>query len=117
MLDKKWFDRLQINFREGRDNEIAIHAFTAGVACVYFTIPLEWANLPDFWERLHRRADEEWKAHAHEQRGKFTCPVCQSDMRTWKRRYQGFEFCGFCGAHVRERRDKVELIKSILVNS
>ena len=94
MLDPAWYDKLQINMREARAGFLGIHVFKAGHTCRYFEVPLSATALPEFFEILH---DLSVKAWGSPDVLAAPCPNCGQEQRLHRRRYQGYQFCGFCG--------------------
>lgn len=108
MLDKNWFDRVQINWNEAPEGFISIHAMKFGETCVQFELPAEWLTQPDFWDKVHEIALEKWKTPPNLD---VLCPVCSRKFKRFQFRYKGRMFCRFCGSHFTMDGDKVTITR------
>ena len=94
LFNRRWWDKLQINMREGKPGTIGLHVFKGGMSCRYFEVPEAEFSKPTIWQHLRDLSDVAWKGSDGLD---DPCPHCSFPMRMWARRYEGYQFCGNCG--------------------
>ena len=96
-FQKDWFDHFSMNWLQGCEGMLGIHADKNGFGCVYFDVPMEWTERDDFFELVYKCAMKEWLMPR--ETGPDHCTVCMHRFLPFHFRYKGKLFCRWCGSH------------------